>query len=78
MFIVVPLVKGLPLRVAVTPGKLSEKFIVTGLLYVVHSVTGEKLGGMSSIRSIILVVFNNVRVFPLEYSAPVVNGPVPR
>lgn len=64
--------------VAVTPGKLSEKLIVTGLLYVVHGVTPTNVGKILSIRLIICVVLRRDHIFPLEYSAPVVNGHVHR
>gem|GEM_PF-2859568 len=72
------LVKGAPLIVATASGWSSEKVIVTPALYVTPSATPAKLGKISSIRSIFLLVFMYVQVFVLEYPAQVVNGPVPR
>lgn len=72
------LVIGFPLSVAVTPGRLSEKVIVTGAAYVVPSVTPAKVGGVLSIQFIVTVVVRRFRRFQVSYHAPVVNGHVPR
>lgn len=67
-----------PFMVAVNPGRVSAKVIVTALVYVPPLVTPINVGSSLSIQSIVFVACNNVQVFPLEYHAPVVNGHVPR
>ena len=53
---VVQLANGTPLSIAVTPGKVSEKVIVTGRVQVMPFVTPVKVGKILSIQSMIVVV----------------------
>jgi hypothetical protein len=76
--IVVPFTKAVPLSVAVAQELLSVNMIVMSVLYVLPLVAPENVGGVLSIRDIVLMSEKCDRVLLGEKAAQVVYGQVPR